>query len=576
LHYAKDDYVALSYVWGDATNATRILCNGKPVRVTLNLAKALQGLRNHTTTMRLWADAICIDQRNNEEKNQQVTRMGTIYTLAKHVIVWLGRDEDGIAYDCFDLISSTNTYLDRQLVTYGAWSKIPTLVKPYPICDSQSRWNNVRKMLSLPWFTRVWVIQEASLAKRCTLRWGESELDFAHVMELALWQLHREDVSEVTGTLGLFRLMNQFRSIYSTYDNPITWRKNLPLIRNDDNSGEVFADLLYAASGMCAKDKRDHIFAFLGSRLALRTDGQLLVKPDYNKELRDVYFEAACSFLWHPREAPFVLSRVKHFSQESLHDPDIPTWVPRWDRTPEFTISRHYFWFRAGGNQANFNPVIREDRSLAVQGIIIGSIAYASRVIRKHNIGTDPSTWEEEYRLARKPFIDVLLDETLNAMSPPSATNEFEKEFAWTLAREFPHMPGKACDAQYMMEFEAYRNLVRAAARSYRGATLLPARGCDAEFYPRDFTGRFYNYCNDLRIAILDSGRLSLVPSVAQLGDFLCVIVGIPVPMTLRHVKDRIHKLVGESYVRGAMAGEVLESGSVEGHSLRKETIVLI
>lgn len=102
----------------------------------------------------------------------------------------------------------------------------------------------------------------------------------------------------------------------------------------------------------------------------------------------------------------------------------------------------------------------------------------------------------------------------------------------------------------------------------------------EAEFYPRDFTGRFYNYCNDLRIAILASSGTSLVPSVAQLGDFQCVIVGAPVPMTLRHVKDRIHKLVGESYVRGGIAGEVLESvlefGSVEGHSLWKNMIVLI
>src|ERR1700761_5531827 len=96
-------------------------------------------------------------------KTIRFKRMGTIYANAKHVVIWLGRDEDGIACDWFDLISSTNSCLDRQLVIYGAWPKIPTLVKPYPICDSQSQWNKVRKMFWLPWFTRVWVIQEAGL-----------------------------------------------------------------------------------------------------------------------------------------------------------------------------------------------------------------------------------------------------------------------------------------------------------------------------------------------------------------------------------------------------------------------------
>jgi hypothetical protein len=77
-------------------------------------------------------------------------------------------------------------------------------------------------MLSLGWFTRVWVIQEAGLGKRCNLRWGKSELDFSHIMELALWQLHREDVSDITGPLKLLRLTNQFRSIYCSYNNPVT------------------------------------------------------------------------------------------------------------------------------------------------------------------------------------------------------------------------------------------------------------------------------------------------------------------------------------------------------------------
>ncbi|KAH8591914.1 heterokaryon incompatibility protein-domain-containing protein [Bisporella sp. PMI_857] len=567
----QDDYIALSYVWGDAAYKTPILCDGKVMQITLNLAEALRGLRDPVAPKRLWADAICIDQTNNVEKNHQVKRMGTIYTSAGQVVVWLGNDNEDIARDCFDLIRSTNSYLDQQLAAYGTVLGIPTLAKPYPICDDRLRWDKARKLLSLSWFTRVWVIQEAGLAKRCTLQWGQYELDFSHIMELALWQFHREDVATVIGPLKLARLNNLCRHIYRTYDNSITWRTNLPLVREvmEDNKNQLFLDVLFAASGMGAADKRDHVFAFLGGPLSFQPDGQPLVEPDYNKDLLDVNYETACSFLRHPREAPFLLSRVKHLSLNNLGDPNIPSWIPRWDTATEFTISRHYFWYHAGGT-SNFRPEIRGDRTLAVQGIIIGSVVFTSRIIYKHNIGTDPNAWDEEYRAARKPFIDVLWQETLQAASP--ATGRLENEFAWTLARAFPATPGKTCDAQHMAEFATYRHLLRSAASE---SNSQPALGHDIEAFPRNFMHRL-NYCDDLRVAVLDSaqsGRLGLVPHVARPGDCCCILLGVPVPMILRHVADNRYILVGESYIDGVMAGEIVES-QAEGRV--KEALVII
>jgi len=280
------------------------------------------------------------------------------------------------------------------------------------------------------------------------------------------------------------------------------------------------------------------------------------VEPDYNKDLSDVNYETACSFLRHPREAPFLLSRVKHLSPNSLGDPNIPSWVPRWDVAAEFSISRNYFWFRAGGI-GNFKPKVRGDKTLAVQGIIIGSVAFTSRIIHRHNLGTDPNEWDEEYRVTRKPFIDVLWGETLQGASP--ATGQLENEFAWTLARAFPATPGKTCDAQFMAEFTAYRHLVRSSARE---SGSQPASSHDIEAFPRDFMHRL-NYCDDLRVAVLDSvhsGRLGLVPHVARPGDCCCILFGVPVPMILRPVADNRYVLVGESYVDGVMAGEIVGS----------------
>ncbi|KAG9240893.1 hypothetical protein BJ878DRAFT_523552 [Calycina marina] len=46
----------------------------------------MRGLRRKR---RVWADAICIDQ-NNQEKSQQVSLMGSMYKYAHNTIIYLG------------------------------------------------------------------------------------------------------------------------------------------------------------------------------------------------------------------------------------------------------------------------------------------------------------------------------------------------------------------------------------------------------------------------------------------------------------------------------------------------------
>jgi hypothetical protein len=63
--------------------------------VTDNLISALRTLRDKDTKVRLWVDAICIDQdptndRSRKEKEQQVGNMAQIYNSAYGVCIWLG------------------------------------------------------------------------------------------------------------------------------------------------------------------------------------------------------------------------------------------------------------------------------------------------------------------------------------------------------------------------------------------------------------------------------------------------------------------------------------------------------
>ena len=59
--------------------------------VTVNLSAALQRIRDPGMSRTLWIDALCIDQNNMKEREQQVGFMATIYAEASQVIVWFAK-----------------------------------------------------------------------------------------------------------------------------------------------------------------------------------------------------------------------------------------------------------------------------------------------------------------------------------------------------------------------------------------------------------------------------------------------------------------------------------------------------
>ena len=75
--FSWGDDVVSSYFWEDARTSRGININGYSNHVTANLEAALRQLRDSYCTkqsFKLWADAICIDQRNHKERGQLVGR----------------------------------------------------------------------------------------------------------------------------------------------------------------------------------------------------------------------------------------------------------------------------------------------------------------------------------------------------------------------------------------------------------------------------------------------------------------------------------------------------------------------
>src|SRR4051794_38739048 len=79
-------YEALSYVWGSPLDPEHISFNGhEGFPVTRNLFIALKYLRFPDRERVLWVDALCINQKDVSERNEQVRLMGEVYGRASEV-----------------------------------------------------------------------------------------------------------------------------------------------------------------------------------------------------------------------------------------------------------------------------------------------------------------------------------------------------------------------------------------------------------------------------------------------------------------------------------------------------------
>lgn len=136
---------------------------------------------------------MCINQADDEEKFQQINQMNVIYKEARKVWAWLG-------------LATDQSYFPRVL------SLLPTIIAYNKQVSGQPRhlrperpselrdlepvfWETVIPLFRNPWFERVWVVQEAALAKDIAFLCGEHEICFETLSEGAagekfiLWNL---------------------------------------------------------------------------------------------------------------------------------------------------------------------------------------------------------------------------------------------------------------------------------------------------------------------------------------------------------------------------------------------------
>ena len=87
-------YETLSYAWGDPILNNEIVANGRVIKITKHLHTALRHLRKGDEPRVIWADGICINQSDPDERSFQVRMMGDVYQKGTKLQIWLGEVEE--------------------------------------------------------------------------------------------------------------------------------------------------------------------------------------------------------------------------------------------------------------------------------------------------------------------------------------------------------------------------------------------------------------------------------------------------------------------------------------------------
>lgn len=142
------DFEAVSYVWGSRKRVQQLSCgDGRLLPVTQSIYDALQRLRLPDRPRRLWADQVCINQDDVEERGQQVNLMNTVYRSARRVLVWLGRDKEGKAKDAVKLVE----HLQHVFADETKHEEFRKAHSDDLHLQDVARWKPFAKLAMLPW-----------------------------------------------------------------------------------------------------------------------------------------------------------------------------------------------------------------------------------------------------------------------------------------------------------------------------------------------------------------------------------------------------------------------------------------
>lgn len=336
-------FEAISYVWGPQVFPEVLLVGADFLRITCSLASALKRFRPEAGTRLLWADAVCINQQNNQEKAQQVALMGSIYKSGARCLAWLGEGTAEIAHAIqrcpdlaeeakslglspgeFDSEHSRGPSVKRKAIKNGMQDFSESYIEPIWKRIFEAKLEN---LVELPWFSRLWIIQEVALSSTILVHCGALQIDWevltmVFTLTIALHRDFNKPVGEhLSRVWNIVVLRNKYR-LYSS-----------SLLHFESCFEQFGSDILRSCLHDC-HDERDRIYAMANLRPAT---SPLRIQPDYSKSVEEVYKDMAAQFvnLQDPRvlyqSGLYLRKQPQHpMFDHSPVNKILPSWVPEY------------------------------------------------------------------------------------------------------------------------------------------------------------------------------------------------------------------------------------------------------
>lgn len=541
-------FEALSYVWGDSTSQEnlRLKCRRlgfvvakQNATITRSLDTALRHIRNSKKKRLFWIDAVCINQADNEEKSSQIPLMSRIYSQAFRIIAWMGEGFDGsdIAIEALEQMShSQEMHLLPEHDHY-------VHVKKFDL-ESEELRCLIAQFFKLPWWQRIWTIQERTLAKQVTFQCGTRCMDGA-VLPLAV-------ANFLTHSMDCCKAINHWfseplSSGPSIHDVARESLHEFISINNQFGNGQLkFLDLVTASRNKLATSEHDKLYGLLGLDIQ-QTYSSLPI--NYSTPSSDVYAQFVHLSIGQTGSLD-VLSHCVGYRGRNL-----PSFVPDFAE-PIANLSDHLSYldtmhlYHADGNRQAVWLPLEKDKVLT-QALFFDTITE----IESSDADTAPSeVWQEICRVANldpsayagseKPIQDALwravcgdvqsiqghLNDSVQRLPGSIDTAKYKAWLKWYLSSE----------DQTSMEFE---NEIGSINTRFRA---ISAGRCFVS------TAR---------------GYLGWGPDACQIGDPVVLIPGGKVPYVLRaHVAadssqggKRMFTFLGDAYIEGLMNGEAFD-----------------
>ncbi|KAM7193305.1 Heterokaryon incompatibility protein (HET) domain containing protein [Rhypophila sp. PSN 637] len=623
-------FTALSYTWGypylnqsSTTDSDSkwneptdpFGCNGCTflVRPNLSNAIAMLDLAEGQREEMVWIDAICIDQSNIAEREDQVIIMGEIFERAEGILAWLGTSDE-FTDDALKVIQNLakvgkvcigeeEMELERQKYD---WVTAADLLEP-EACEklgiefiSLKEWRAWFGFVSRPYFRRAWIVQEVLKARKLDMVIHDNIITWHHfskavhfLEQVRAWrgsQIINEVIADIfnPGTkagnsLDTWTLVSSLIRIGA--------RRQVALVvggtRSQDRAG--LDVLLKDHRDTKATDPRDKVYALLG----LTSDPLGDLKVDYESPVEVIYTRTARHLCRLHEDLRIFGHRELNRHRKNNH---LPSWVPEFSSKHDGGAMKTGAgggndWMASGGETWKPDSGLLEDRELQVQGRLLGVVnsvcplflfrgmmegrwqgwrnllrllhaTSCSLKVQAHGLSSDTTISPLE-NLAR-----TLTRDTFRGISPaPSA--ELANQFLNYLIDQYLHSYGSHLRwDRFISRLEKailYGTRVNGVYFGERRQPATVVKILELELREhawKDFEAQAEASLNNRKIYSVACGdmlQVVLGPADGTGGDEVWVLDGAETPVVLRKVGEGRYEFVGEEYAHGMMYGEALE-----------------